>query len=52
MNVNVRIPDEVHEKLKKFKEKKKPHLSINSIIVEAILESLNEPRQTKISKEP
>jgi len=42
MNVNIRIPDEVHEELTKYKTNQKPHMSLNAIIVEAILERLEE----------
>ena len=36
MNLTIRIPDGLHEELKRYKAEKKPHLSLNALIVEAI----------------
>jgi len=40
MNLTVRIPDGVYKQLKRRKEKAKSHVSLNSLIVEAIVEQL------------
>lgn len=37
-NVNVRFPDEVHKKLVDYKNREKPHMSLNALIVEAASE--------------
>jgi len=36
MNITVRVPDAVYKALKRYREKEKPHLSQNALIVEAI----------------
>jgi hypothetical protein len=40
MNLTIRIPDGVHGALKRYRDKEKPHLSLNALIVEAIIEEI------------
>lgn len=42
VTINVRIPDKIHEQLVSYKSDKKPHISLNAIIVEALAKSLEE----------
>jgi hypothetical protein len=35
-NVNVRFPEGVHEALSDYRERHKPHMSINALIVDAV----------------
>jgi len=33
MNLTIRIPDALHQELKQYKDEKRPHLSLNALIV-------------------
>jgi len=41
VSVSIRIPELVHSNLTKYKEDRKPHMSLNSIIVDAIQASVD-----------
>jgi hypothetical protein len=40
-NINVRIPVHIYEKLIRYHDRDKPHLSLNGIIVEAVDERVD-----------
>jgi predicted membrane chloride channel (bestrophin family) len=50
VNINVRIPGEVHRLLTKYKNEQKQHLSLNALIVEAIQEKVNEVETIRAGK--
>lgn len=44
---NIRIPESVHERLHQYKNERKPHMSLNSLIVEAVVEKMdNDSKET------
>ena len=45
-NMSLRIPEVVYKRLKKL-QTEKPHLSLNALIVEAILYSLDKDQQNQ-----
>ena len=38
MNINVRMPDQVHRRLTEYKNRRRPHMSLNALIVDAVME--------------
>ena len=46
MNLTIRIPDAIHEELKRYRDEKRPHLSLNALIMEAIVSEIQPPQTT------
>ena len=45
INMNLRMVELVHEELVRYKREQKPHMSLNSLIIEAIQEYLKKKRE-------
>lgn len=45
-NLNIALSDEQYARLVRYKETKKPHMSMRAIIVEAVEKDLEEPDAT------
>jgi hypothetical protein len=54
MKLTIRMPDGVYEALKRYKDRERPHLSLNALIVEAIRDEIkkNAPPISRPEPEP
>ncbi len=46
--VSIRFPDGIHKSLRTYKQTEKPHMSLNSIVIEAVQEQLSK-KETEIN---
>lgn len=46
-NINIRFPASVHEALIDYRDKRKPHMSINALVVDAVTELVEKQERSR-----